>query len=470
MSSLSIVAPNKTASVLRSSSAGILSCACVVVLVGCSAAVPSPLVDASRTDDAHVDSALDGHVEIDADTSVDSGFADAADGSADGSTSVDASDAATPTDAGPVLESCSTPSATRNVACGRCGVRPEYCGADGVWHDDGPCTGEGPCTPADVEHRTNLNCGVESRTCTAACTWGDYARTVDDQVSPVCQYGESRIWNRTGCSNNTARFEVCTDQCVWPGTGSECGGGCIGAPRTTPADSEEICVPGGPFLRGSASYAHGRPVYDVWMTSFYMDRYPVTYRRYSECVVAGVCTQLNPLPAAAAANPSAIVWEATDPQANAYCGWDGDRALASAAQWEKAASGPSPRDASYIWTVPSDCTLLPRYGCPGVAWFSNGRVFDSFDAFPASQSYYGIEMMGMSFFERTRDFLHLGYPAQPVEMLVDPVNTTPLSAAMEHIMKGGPRQGSVPLLEDNVTDYNSLPAYRTAFRCVRRGQ
>jgi len=81
--------------------------------------------------------------------------------------------------------------------CGLCGTRQRTC-TDSVWGDWSGCTGEGICTPGDVEYDlcgdTSVGAceyGFTERECTAACDWGDWTSCFGE-VSPrteVCADG-----------------------------------------------------------------------------------------------------------------------------------------------------------------------------------------------------------------------------------------------------------------------------------------
>ncbi len=106
------------------------------------------------------------------------------------------------------------------------------------------------------------------------------------------------------------------------------------------APKQMSCVPGGPFLRGYDKAArNARPVATVWVQTFYMDRYEVTYRQYQACVKAGKCKKAGPNYGDYSRARQPIVgvsWY----DADNYCRVHGKH-LPTEAQWEKAARGPS---------------------------------------------------------------------------------------------------------------------------------
>jgi len=119
------------------------------------------------------------------------------------------------------------------------------------------------------------------------------------------------------------------------------------------------CIPGGPFIRGSdkgRSKAHNNagPAQTIWMQTYYMDLYEVTYGDFKACQKSKACLRGGPLyndfgrPTQPIVGPS---WYA----AVRYCEVAGKH-LPSEAQWEKAARGPD--GARYPWgDEEATCTL-----------------------------------------------------------------------------------------------------------------
>jgi len=190
-------------------------------------------------------------------------------------------------------------------------------------------------------------------------------------------------------------LEDCSAECAW--VTSACVDACGDTARTTPWDAEDVCVPAGPFIRGSNTRsADSDPQSEVTLSSFYIDRYPVTYARYAACMDAGVCT----LPSAAVearltdpATAAVPVQDVTADQARVFCEWV-DRRLPTEAEWEKSARGPAPRTYLYAWGSDTPrCSLIPTRGCPGVTTPSDFMIADRVDAFPGTASYYGMDMV-----------------------------------------------------------------------------
>lgn len=325
-------------------------------------------------------------------------------------------------------EAC-VPNDQRNVTCGMCGVRTDTCSNSGLW-TLGTCAAEGACTAGTLETRVRPDCGTESRTCGPNCQWGAWTQIAPDRPG-VCQYGQSMEYDNLGCTGNFKRYRTCTEQCSWSPV-SECGGGCPGGPRRiSPADAEEICIPAGEFIFGRNGYSVFQGI-TTQMSAYYIDRYPATFRRYQECVDAGACTALQPqiyqgvsitdLPS----YPGALVWTATYAQAESFCQWDGGRHVATAAQWEKAAKGPYPRQVDLPSTATS-CADAPFPSCLGSDVFPAPRVYDNFDDIPQVASYYNVDRMILGFHDWVSDwYTTVVYPyySQPVDPVYPSTGTT----------------------------------------------
>lgn len=282
-------------------------------------------------------------------------------------------------------ESCE-PGETRTVTCALCGTAPQTCGAAGRWEEPGDCFDQRECEEGSVDEESLAMCATRRRLCDASCMWGEWN---DGQPAGVCEIGDTRVGD-DGCSPSEISTDTCQADCTWDES-SGCVSGCAGERRMGSLE-EEVCIPAGPYIRGEEDVPGLSAVLEeeVFVSAFYIDRYPVTNRRYQECVDAGACGT-NPLIDESLSDPRAAdvhVRSVERSEAWQFCQWDGGRRLVTFHEWGKAARGPSPRDGLYVWDgdVPT-CDEFPAPGeCepPGLV-----RVYDT----PALRSYYGVDQL-----------------------------------------------------------------------------
>ena len=174
-------------------------------------------------------------------------------------------------------------------------------------------------------------------------------------------------------------------------------------------------MPGGPFIRGHASDPPdpwSGPQTEVRVSTFLIDRYPFTIRRYLECVDAGVCSL--PFVADYAAswwrqseNAEYPMFAVTFSAAEAFCAWDGRR-LPTDAEWEKTARGPAPRSQLYPWGDTPSCERIGLCEPP-----AQQAPLVSVRAFPLVRSYYGADLMVAGVTEWASDYFSTTYYADP---------------------------------------------------------
>ncbi|MFH0901457.1 MAG: SUMF1/EgtB/PvdO family nonheme iron enzyme, partial [Pseudomonadota bacterium] len=345
-------------------------------------------------------------------------------------------------------EKCPSAGATRIAACGYCGKRSEAC-KDGVWQPASDCLGQGVCPVGAVEIEALPRCGERQRFCDEQCQWIPWQVTAQ---SRDCEPGIPRAI-RADCPFGQLREQICTAECSWANTGGACVEACtLVTGRTTPEDREEICIPAGPFIRGSELDEGATPVREVTLSAYYIDRFPATNRRYKECIDAGACAglsreQVGPF-AGLVEDPALADYVALVPRGDAVslCEWDGGRRLPTEAEWEKAARGPEPRNQLYTWEGNNyRCDLLDSAECgfdfPPEQWFGT----DIYDSLPGTRSYYGVEMLLGGGRQWVLDYFATDYYSHD-ESLFDPIGP---SSGSTRVVRGDWRD------ESNVDDHVS---------------
>jgi len=387
------------------------------------------------------------------------------------------SDAGTdPTDAQPPVEDADTtppdtglppecdPGERRTAECGFCGTESQSCEDPGRWLATSECLGQGECAVGDVETRVGELCTTEQRICLDGCAWSDWEET---RGPGSCEPGSERV-SGEACSEGAERTESCDDTCEWQavtGCADPCGGS---SPlRTSPEWEREVCVPAGNFMRGSPTAFRAIEPLEVFVSAFYIDAYPVTYRRYEQCVAAGACAP----PSAETRNPDHSLLDRPAQgidfaRATAFCAWDGRR-LPTEAEWMKAARGPSPRRNEFLWGDTWECDRVPytrSCGWTRPAEYSGTDMVEfDYDALPGSESYFGTFLQGTATREWTADLVNCDeawYRAN----LRDPLCGSSDTHLPQRAARGGITSRMTPLAQrDGPRDhYTAL-----GVRCVR---
>jgi len=247
-------------------------------------------------------------------------------------------------------------------------------------------------------------------------------------------------------------------------------------PSTTPdgSNSDEISdskgvpmrlVSAGNFIAGSDSgYENERPVHNVYLDDFYIDKYEVTNAFYQVCVDDGACQPPNKTSSftresyygnSQYANYPVVYVDWDD--ARAYCQWRGID-LPTEAQWEKAARGTDGR--AYPWGNDIDETYANYNDAVGdtteVGSYENGK------------SPYGVYDMAGNAWEWVADWYSDTY------YLSAPLTNPPGPASGEfRVLRGGSWHDDKTIVSTSNRGWNQLEYFTNVdfgFRCAMDGK
>ncbi len=356
--------------------------------------------------------------------------------------------------------SCPTPGMIRTISCGRCGTASQTCQASGTWSMPSSCFGEGECFAGSVESDTAL-CGLSERLCGASCSWGPWTvRTPAGECPPGAA---ERTFS--GCATGT-RLRTCGGSCAWSAY-SDCevaASGCALPPGPSRSGADTVCIPAGTFILGRPrpgafeSPTNSAPERRVYLSEYYIDRYPVTRARYEMCVTDGACPAITS-EIYATLDPDHVVMGGTWAGADAFCTWDGGR-LVSEFQYEKAGRGSEPDRRSESWGgTTGNCTHAPRGpGSPCPDYRMRATPTD----YPAAVSPFGVRLLG-SANEYTSTRSHTYADMDPESF--DPV---PVIVYPGYIVRGW-KWSSTSSMPQSLLDRRGATTAppEVTFRCVR---
>ncbi|CUQ65577.1 formylglycine-generating enzyme family protein [Candidatus Nitrospira inopinata] len=233
----------------------------------------------------------------------------------------------------------------------------------------------------------------------------------------------------------------------------------MGASQADSLDAEMVFVPAGKFTQGSNLSDDEKPVRQISLNAFYIDKYEVTVGQYARYLEA---TDMEEPPDWNIMNQPQhqrrpvvnVSWE----DAVNYCKWAGKR-LPTEAEWEKAARGTDGR--IYPWGNEAPTRLHANYGRK--EW-DDHFALTPVGSFEAGKSPYGAYDMAGNAWEWVFDWYdHDFYKNGPEKNPIGPAKGT------EKVVRGGSWLYVADFLR-SAHRFNAQPANRHfgyGFRCAK---
>jgi formylglycine-generating enzyme required for sulfatase activity len=200
-----------------------------------------------------------------------------------------------------------------------------------------------------------------------------------------------------------------------------------GALPVDPHDVPMVLVPAGKFTRGSTLGEDEKPVRQIYLNAFYIDKFEVTVGQYASYLEA---TGMEEPPDWSIMNQPQhrrrpvvnVSWE----DAVNYCKWAGKR-LPTEAEWEKAARGTDGR--IYPWGNEAPTRLHANYGRKD---WDDHHALTPVGSFEAGKSPYGLYDMAGNAWEWVFDWYgHDYYKKSPEKNPIGPAKGS------EKVVRGG---------------------------------
>ena len=227
-----------------------------------------------------------------------------------------------------------------------------------------------------------------------------------------------------------------------------------------------ILIPAGDFIMGSnGGNDDEKPVHNVYLDAYYIDKYKVTNVLYKACAEAQVCappkfnnSYLRPTYYGDARYDDYPVIGVTWNMAKAYCEWRGARLLTEA-EWEKAARGTDAR--MYPWGDSIDQSRANYNNNNDSNYIGDTSAVD---AYPSGVSPYGVFDMAGNVWEWVADIYDANYySASP---LANPLGPT---SGPYRVIRGGSWDSDAMSLRSARRSWNdpSSANIYIGFRCAR---